>query len=127
MQAVVAVDETGDYQEVYEQAADPQILEFLTIEREIGLENPFFTQKGKLKRKLMTSISPFNYALTDPIFLPTGAYQFFKVLKEFFPKHRLCLTDFSTLPDTITGINAPVVQTRCVHNTQIVMIGVKGI
>ena len=38
--------------------------------------------------------------------------QFFDVLHQFFPAHRLLLADFSTLPDAIAGLNAPVVQTR---------------
>jgi hypothetical protein len=35
-----------------------------------------------------------------------------EILSQQFPLHRLLLTDFSSLPDTIEGYNAPVVQTR---------------
>ncbi|OMH85265.1 hypothetical protein AX774_g1190 [Zancudomyces culisetae] len=35
-----------------------------------------------------------------------------KLLSTHFPKHRLILSDFYKLPDTIEGINGPVVQTR---------------
>jgi hypothetical protein len=33
-------------------------------------------------------------------------------LRDYFPAHRLVVADFSSLPDAIPGINAPVVQTR---------------
>jgi hypothetical protein len=41
-----------------------------------------------------------------------------EILSQQFPLHRLLLTDFSSLPDTIEGYNAPVVQTR-LKNTMV--------
>ena len=38
--------------------------------------------------------------------------QFFDVLNQYFPAHRLVASDFSSLPDAVPGLNAPVVQTR---------------
>ncbi len=38
--------------------------------------------------------------------------QFFDILRDYFPAHRLVVSDFSSLPEAIEGINAPVVQTR---------------
>lgn len=40
------------------------------------------------------------------------------MLRDKFPRHRLLLSDFSSLPDTIPGYNAPVVQTR-VNNVMV--------
>jgi hypothetical protein len=37
---------------------------------------------------------------------------FFDTLYKSFPKHRLIISDFDSLPDTIPGYMAPVVQTR---------------
>ncbi|KAG9092554.1 hypothetical protein FRC07_011628 [Ceratobasidium sp. 392] len=50
--------------------------------------------------------------MTQREFIPTKLVQFLTVLKDKFPRHRLLLSDFSSLPDTIPGYNAPVVQTR---------------
>jgi len=38
-------------------------------------------------------------------------------LRQHFPRHRLLLSDFSSLPDTIPGVNSPVVQTRYQNTT----------
>jgi len=38
-------------------------------------------------------------------------------LQKYFPAHKLLLSDFHTLPDAVTGINAPVVQTRYQRQT----------
>jgi hypothetical protein len=35
-----------------------------------------------------------------------------RTLRTHFPRHRLLLSDFSSLPDAIPGVNAPVVQAR---------------
>jgi hypothetical protein len=38
--------------------------------------------------------------------------QFFYMLYEKFPNHKLISSDFHKLADTVEGLNAPVVQTR---------------
>jgi hypothetical protein len=38
--------------------------------------------------------------------------QFFDILREQFPAHRLVMSDFNRLPDSVKGVNSPVVQTR---------------
>jgi len=43
--------------------------------------------------------------------------QFFDVLAKYFPAHRLLTSDFHYLPDTIRGVNSPVVQTRYQRHT----------
>lgn len=42
-------------------------------------------------------------------YLPTTALHFFHVLHHFMPNHHLLLCDFSSLPDTISGVNSPIV------------------
>jgi len=43
--------------------------------------------------------------------------QFFDILREYFPHHQLLASDFNALPDTVKGMNAPVVQTRYQRRT----------
>jgi hypothetical protein len=50
--------------------------------------------------------------MTEREFIPTRLLEFLIILHDKFPRHRLLLSDFSSLPDTIPGYNAPVVQTR---------------
>jgi hypothetical protein len=50
-----------------------------------------------------------NY--TPPEFIPTKLFQFMEILNTYFPGHRLILTDFASLSNTIEGTNAPLVQT----------------
>jgi hypothetical protein len=107
---MVATDAQGDYQEVYSPITDPQITEYLSLREQVGHKSPL--QSGLWKRKLRAATLPFTPNLTDPEFLPSQCVQFFKVLRQYFPRHRLCLSDFSALPESIGGIDAPVVQTR---------------
>jgi hypothetical protein len=62
-------------------------------------------------RKIFTSL-PFAPNLSKPEYIPTRLIDLLRRLRSSFPRHRLLLSDFSTLPDTIPGTNAPVVQTR---------------
>lgn len=55
---------------------------------------------------------PFAPNLTKPEFIPTRQLQLLEVLRDKFPNHRVLMSDFDTLPDTVHGVNAPVVQTR---------------
>jgi len=62
-------------------------------------------------RRLRASL-PFAPNLSRPEYIPTQLLQLIYILREKFPRHKLLLSDFATLPDTIPGHNAPVVQTR---------------
>ena len=55
--------------------------------------------------------------LTLPEYIPTRLMQFFHILSTHFPSHRLITSDFHYLPNTIPGINSPVVQTRYQRRT----------
>ena len=67
-------------------------------------------------RKLQ-GLLPGSSNLTKPEYIPTKAMMFFDVLRERFPAHRLVMSDFHSLPDSVPGINAPVVQTRFQRET----------
>jgi hypothetical protein len=55
---------------------------------------------------------PFTPNLSAPEFIPTKLLLLLETLNKRFPKHRLILSDFSSLPNSIEGVDAPVVQTR---------------
>lgn len=72
--------------------------------------NKFLVKSEKL-RNLYVSM-PFAPNLSSAEYIPTRLLNLVQTLRTYFPRHRLLLSDFSSLPDTIPGINAPVVQTR---------------
>ncbi|KAI9748508.1 MAG: hypothetical protein M1815_003202 [Lichina confinis] len=71
---------------------------------------------SRLLRRLRASL-PFAGNMTDPEYLPTRLMNFFEILNAYFPAHRLLVGDFNQLPNTIRGVNAPVVQTRFERRT----------
>ncbi len=70
-----------------------------------------FMRNSPVLRRLYTSL-PFAPNLSTPEFIPTRLLTLLRTLRRFFPRHRLLLSDFSSLPDAIPGVCAPVVQTR---------------
>ena len=67
-------------------------------------------------RNIFASL-PFAPNLSVPEYIPTRLLNFLRTLRTSFPRHRLLLSDFSSLPNSIPGINAPVVQTRYRNTT----------
>lgn len=114
-QGIVSIDDQGDFTELYEPIQDPLIRQFLQFRSEIGHESPALTSPW-LKYPSLRSMyrsAPFAPNVTSkPEFIPTRILTFLKMLRQNFPLHRLLLSDFSSLPDTMPGYNAPVVQTR---------------
>ncbi|KAG8854435.1 hypothetical protein FRB96_007497 [Tulasnella sp. 330] len=114
-QALVAIDEDGDFSEIYEPINDPLISQFLQYRSEIQHTPPALSSlfySSPTLRSVYRAM-PFSPNLTPkPEFIPTQLLIFLKVLREYFPRHRLLLSDFSSLPDTVVGFDAPVVQTR---------------
>ncbi|KAJ3417217.1 hypothetical protein HDV05_006423 [Chytridiales sp. JEL 0842] len=108
-QGLALIDKDGDYQEAYEPLSDPLIERYLKIRESLGAKNPVLPSESR--RKLRMAF-PFAPNLSKPEFLPTMCLLFVDTLKEYFPNHRLVLSDFDQLPDTIPGHMAPVVQTR---------------
>jgi len=112
LQGTVLIDGNGDFFEFYSRDIDSVAARFLRV-RNAACSRPFAhpLQESRLVRRFKSSL-PFAANLTDPEFIPTRLMQFFDVLREYFPLHQLLTSDFHYLPDSVKGINAPVVQTR---------------
>lgn len=116
-QGLVAIDEWGDFSQLYEPVSDGLITSYLNLREEISQVSPVVPSSSPLLRRLRASL-PFAPNLSQPEYIPTRLLQLLNIIRDKFPRHRLLLSDFATLPDTIPGHNAPVVQTR-VHNTMV--------
>lgn len=112
LQGSVLIDENGEFFEFYEQGLDPIISRYLHI-RDVAARSPYKTpvSGSRFLRKLKHSL-PLAPNLTFAEYIPTRLMQFFDTLNRYFPAHRLVLSDFTTLPTAVPGLNAPVVQTR---------------
>ena len=108
-QGLVLVSEGGDYSEAFEPLTDPLIVDFLELRNRLGMSSPA-TRHMWLKK--LRGLLPFAPNLTEAEFLPVMALELFRVLGEYFPGHKLVLSDFSMLPDAVPGLNGPVVQIR---------------
>ncbi|KIJ55125.1 hypothetical protein M422DRAFT_152399 [Sphaerobolus stellatus SS14] len=114
-QGMVAIDQWGDFTQYYERVNDPLISRFLSLRAEVGHESPALPFASPTLRWLRSAV-PFSPNLSKPEYIPTRLLELLSVLRNQFPRHRLLLSDFSSLPDTIPGYNAPVVQTRIGEN-----------
>ena len=111
-QALITVNASGDYGIYYTRVTDPLIASFLNLRRRIGHPPPL---PSILKSPSVRSIYnhlPFTPNLSTPEYIPTRMLSLLRTLRTHFPRHRLLLSDFSSLPDAIPGVNAPVVQAR---------------
>lgn len=111
-QALITVDAQGDYGIYYTRVTDNLITSFLSLRRRLGHSPPL---PAILKSPSVRSIYnhlPFAPNLSTPEYIPTRLLSLLRTLRKHFPRHRLLLSDFSTLPDAIPGVNAPVVQAR---------------
>jgi hypothetical protein len=127
LQGHVLIDGEGDFYEVYERDIDAVALRYLRV-RDLAATMPFQTplRRPNVLKRLMdvqggqTYTQPQGYQrrntpdgnLTIPEYIPTRLMQFFDILHNYFPAHRILASDFHTLPDSVVGINGPVVQTR---------------
>ncbi|KAF7770351.1 hypothetical protein Agabi119p4_6325 [Agaricus bisporus var. burnettii] len=112
-QGVVTIDEQGDFDMIYTGVTDPLIASFLKTRARLGHSPPMPTllQRSESLRNIYASL-PFAPNLSRAEYIPTRLLSLLKSLRTHFPRHRLLLSDFSSLPDTIKGVNSPVVQTR---------------
>ncbi|KAJ3276476.1 hypothetical protein HDV01_005099 [Terramyces sp. JEL0728] len=108
LQGIVEIDETGDYKEGYIPLSDPLLKEYLGVRNTTGYQTPVLNWKSRA----VDYMNPYKANLSRREFVPTNAFQFMKNLRDYFPKHKLIISDFDSLPDTIEGVNAPVVQIR---------------
>lgn len=112
-QGVITIDSEGDFDTLYTPVTDPLVREFLDLRRQLSHPLPVnrLLQSSETLRKLYLSL-PFAPNLSTEEYIPTRMLSLLRTLRNHFPRHRLLLSDFSSLPDSIPGINAPVVQTR---------------
>ncbi|KAH8111039.1 DUF185-domain-containing protein [Phellopilus nigrolimitatus] len=112
-QAFVSVDDAGDFFTHYTRVTDPLISSFLAMRRVLQHPPPLpaILRSSNRMRKLYTQL-PFAPNLSQPEFIPTRLLSLLRTFRTYFPLHRLVLSDFATLPETVPGYNAPVVQTR---------------
>lgn len=117
LQGTVLIDSQGEFYDFYVPQIDPVASRFLRVRHvATGGHYPHPLPQNRLIRKLKSKI-PFAPNLSEPEYIPTRLMQFFDILAEYFPAHRLLTSDFHDLPDTIRGVNAPVVQTRYQRRT----------
>lgn len=112
-QGVVTIDAEGEFDMLYDPVKDPLIKEFLELRRRLNHPLPInkLLQKSETLRRYYASL-PFSPNLSVEEYIPTRLLTLLQTLRSNFPRHRLLLSDFSSLPDVIPGVNAPVVQTR---------------
>jgi hypothetical protein len=132
LQGHVLIDGNGDFFEVYERDIDAVALRYLKV-RDLASTMPFQTplRRPNILRQLlldpMATSQTEGYGgytrtrregnLTIPEYIPTRLMQFFDILHNYFPAHRILASDFHSLPDAVVGINGPVVQTRYQRRT----------
>jgi len=118
LQGNITIDEKGDFDMIWTPVTDPLIASFLKIRAKLGHSPPInaLLQRSEILRKVYTSL-PFAPNLSVEEFIPSRLLSLLKTLRTHFPRHRLLLSDFSSLPDAIPGVNAPVVQTRFRNTT----------
>ncbi|KDQ61340.1 hypothetical protein JAAARDRAFT_203873 [Jaapia argillacea MUCL 33604] len=117
-QAWISIDGEGDFGVHYTRVTDPLISSLLSVRRQLSHGPPIspMLKASPLLRKAFVNL-PFAPNLSKPEFIPTRLLNLMLTLRNYFPRHRLLLSDFSSLPDTIPGYNAPVVQTRFRNTT----------
>ncbi|EEQ84718.1 hypothetical protein RJZ56_006453 [Blastomyces dermatitidis] len=115
-QGCVLIDTDGEFYEYYIPKLDSVASRYLRV-RKAAARRPFATPlRSPLSRKIQASL-PFAPNMTLPEYIPTRLMQFFDILHDYFPAHRLVTSDFNSLPDAAPGYNAPVVQTRYQRTT----------
>lgn len=115
-QGGVLIDADGEFHEFYNTRLDPVAARFLRV-RQAAARRPYPSPLGPRVLRGLRSAPPFGSSYTLPEYIPTRLMQFFDVLNQYFPAHRLVSSDFSSLPDAVPGLNAPVVQTRYQRQT----------
>lgn len=119
LQALVLIDADGDFYTFYSPSIDPVAARFLKIRNAATKDQYLRPLRPKFIRRLI-NLLPLTPNLSSPEYIPTRLMQFFDTLGKYFPGHKLLTSDFHTLPDTIKGMNAPVVQTRFERRTVLV-------
>lgn len=114
----VCVDDKRNYSEIFEPIGhDSTIARYLSLRKKVGSKHSSHHSQTtifwqKVQQYINPSSSPhYVENFTQAEYIPTKLFQFMEILNTYFPRHRLVLTDYSSLPNTIEGVNAPLVQT----------------
>lgn len=120
-QCYVAIDGNGEMFEIWSETLDPVAQRFLQV-RDVVATSPFNHPLGRthLSRSAKRLLRRMGWA-SKPEYIPTRLMEFFDILHNYFPAHRLLAGDFHFLPSIVPGVNAPVVQTR--FQRQMVPVG----
>ena len=117
LQGNILIDNDGYFYEFYTRDIDPVASRYLRG-RAAACRQPFeHPLRGFRSLRQLRARLPLAANLTLPEYIPTRLMQFFGILRDYFPRHSLLTSDFSSLPNTIKGFNAPVVQTRLQRRT----------
>ncbi|KAJ7717114.1 DUF185-domain-containing protein [Mycena maculata] len=118
LQALVTIDDRGDFDLIYTPITDPLIASFLKLRTRLAHPPPI-PRLLRAAPALLRAYSnlPFAPNLSTAEYIPTRLLSLLRTLRNHFPRHRLLLSDFSSIPDAIPGRNAPVVQTRFQNTT----------
>ena len=111
LQSTVIIDHDGDMFEHYTDAVDAAALRFLE-RRQASCSDFAHPLLDSKRRGFLRSRAPAPDSLSQAEYIPTRLMQFFQLLYDMFPRHKLVASDFHRLPDAVAGLNAPVVQTR---------------
>jgi hypothetical protein len=117
LQTNVLIDSEGEFYEFYTKELDPIVSRFLRVRNAACTFSYNYPLRQSRLLRNIRSYLPYQPHLTEPEYIPTRLMQFFDVLYNFFPGHKLVTSDFHSLPDAVKGINAPVVQTRYKRTT----------
>lgn len=118
LQAVVLIDRDGEFEETYTQSMDELPRRYLALRGKVGYRQ-LPRSHPQVAPRLLTQLFhalPYTGRLTAKEYIPTALLLLLDVLSEYFPHHHLILSDFDSLPNTIPGYMAPVVQTRYQKN-----------
>lgn len=110
-QGLVAIDADGEFVPYYTRITDPLVASFLSLRQRIKRQPPLPWYLRTSPSRRMYAALPFAPNLSPPEYIPTRQLSLLRLLRAHFPRHRLLLTDFSSLPDAVLGVNGPVVQT----------------
>lgn len=117
VQGTVLIDAKGDFYEFYTPKVDPLAVQMLRTRASACTRRFRHPLSGRRCWRRLKSSLPLAENLTEPEYIPTRLLSFFSILADFFPKHQLLTSDFSSLPGAVRGYNAPVVQTRYQRRT----------
>ena len=114
LQAVVLIDQDGEFDEMYTPSMDELPRRYLSLRQKLGRRHlpPLHPQNLPSSLRQFLHMLPYSGKLTAKEFIPTTLLSLWDVLSQYFPHHHLILSDFDSLPNAIPGYMAPVVQTR---------------